>query len=372
MREVAVRCERLTKWFGETCAVDHLNFAVAHGEIVVLLGPSGSGKTTTLRLIAGFEVPEAGTVDVGGRRVAAPGVHVPPERRRVGMVFQNYALFPHLSAWDNVAFGLPRRRNRSRRARVEKLLRLAGLQRLADRYPHELSGGEQQRVALARTLAPNPEVVLLDEPFSNLDAELRRQMRSEVRELLDGLNSTALLVTHDQEEAFDMGDRIAVLNQGHLEQLGTPEEVYVYPATRFVAEFIGRSDLLSGRRCSRGIRTEIGIFPLEDDPNWAADEWEVVIRPEIVEIEPDPEGEAVVVACRFTGGQKLYCLELPSGQRIHSLQPSTLGLREGDRVCAKVPRGKPICFPIHTRQTGIDESSEGRKEAALRGRGWAG
>jgi iron(III) transport system ATP-binding protein len=315
-------------------------------ELMVVLGPSGSGKTTLLRLIAGLERPQRGSIELAGRDVTHG---VPPERRSVGMVFQDYALFPHLSVWENVAFGLtgPRRR---RQARVEELLKLVGLEDLARRYPHELSGGEQQRVALARALAPRPQVVLLDEPFSNLDADLRREMRGEVREILRATESTAVLVTHDQEEAFELGERIAVLRAGRVEQIGPPEKLYRRPRTRFVAEFLGRADFLPGRRSASGVQTELGLFPaggLEDGECCC----DVLIRPDVVEIEPDPHGEAVIVARRLIHTGKLYCLELRSGRRLHSLEPSTRALPEGSRVRVRLMDGDLVCFPSRSQQT---------------------
>lgn len=330
---------------GEKTALEAISLEVYEREFLVVLGPSGSGKTTLLRVIAGLEQPRSGRVALAGCDVTDVG-RFPPERRGVGMVFQDYALFPHMTVWENIAFGVAGRRA-ARRARVEELLELIGLKELAHRYPHELSGGEQQRVALARALAPNPKVILLDEPFSNLDADLRRAMRSEIKEIIKGLGSTAVLVTHDQEEAFDLGDRIAVLNRGRLEQLGPPEEVYFSPATRFVAEFIGRADFLPASRCPEGLQTELGVFPFDPRENSSPNDqfWEVLIRPDRVEITPDPQGEAVIVSRRFSGPQKLYCLELPSGQRLHSLQPSTRALREGSRVRVKVALDGLIYFP---------------------------
>jgi len=223
---------------GQRTALGPISLAVREGEFLVVLGPSGSGKTTLLRVIAGLEPPLAGRVELFGQDVTDTR-RWPPEKRRIGMVFQDYALFPHLNVWENVAFGL-RGPRAQRRARARELLRLVGLEGLEKRYPHELSGGEQQRAALARALAPRPRIVLLDEPFSNLDADLRRTMRSEVRELLRSLGSTAVFVTHDQEEAFELGDRVAVLRRGTLEQIGPPSELLERPATPFVAEFLDR------------------------------------------------------------------------------------------------------------------------------------
>ncbi len=329
----------------ERLALGPISLDIIEREFLVVLGPSGSGKTTLLRIIAGLEMPLAGRVELAGSDVTDTRRY-PPEVRGVGMVFQDYALFPHLTVWGNVAFGLSGR-NGTKRARVDEVLKLVGLQGLEERYPHELSGGEQQRVALARTLAPNPKVVLLDEPFSNLDADLRRQMRSEVKAILRELGTTVILVTHDQEEAFDLGDRIAVVHRGQLEQLGSPEKIYATPATRFVAEFIGRADFLLGRRCSEGIATEVGVFPIVsgEDRVSPSDTWEILIRPDMVEIEPNPQGEAVIVARRFAGMHKLYCLELPSGARVHSLQPAAVELTQGSRVRVKVSLHSVIAFP---------------------------
>ncbi|MBI1730987.1 ABC transporter ATP-binding protein [Candidatus Acetothermia bacterium] len=321
-----------------------LSLEVIEGEYLVILGPSGSGKTTLLRILAGLEAPNAGRVIIAGQEMSSTRAY-PPEKRGVGMVFQDYALFPHMTAAENIAFGLSKQKS-TRKERVSELLDLVGLKGYERRYPHELSGGEQQRVALARTLAPNPKVILLDEPFSNLDADLRRSMRHEVREILKKLGSTVILVTHDQEEAFELGDRVAVLSEGRIAQIGTPDEIYHHPATRFVAEFIGRADFLEGCWCERGIETELGVLPpgngSKDQP--CGRTCEVLIRPDMVEIEPDEKGQAVIVEQRFSGMKKLYCLELPSGRRIHSLQPSTATLKKGSRVRVHVDRSHCVCF----------------------------
>ncbi|MGH7263077.1 MAG: ABC transporter ATP-binding protein, partial [Candidatus Rokuibacteriota bacterium] len=242
-------------------AVDRLTLRVEQGELVVLLGPSGCGKTTTLRLIAGFETPDAGSVVVRGEVMSGPGRWVPPEKRGVGVVFQDYALFPHLTVAENVGFGLQNLDGPARRKRGAQILELVGLEDFAGRYPHELSGGQQQRVAVGRALAPGPALILLDEPFSNLDADLRDQLRAEVTNLLRNTGTTAILVTHDQEEAFTLADWVGVLNQGRLEQLDKPEKIYHHPATRFVAEFVGAADFLPGLITAAGLVTELGVFP---------------------------------------------------------------------------------------------------------------
>jgi iron(III) transport system ATP-binding protein len=233
-------------WPGPVEAVADVSLDVREGEILTLLGPSGCGKTTTLRLIAGFEVPDSGSIHIGGRKVAGDRCWVPPERRGVGMVFQDYALFPHLTVGENVMFGLDNLTRSDRRPRAREVLRILDLNPYFDRYPHELSGGQQQRVALARALAPRPVVVLMDEPFSHLDAHLRNQVRDEVLGILRGTGVTCILVSHDQRDALAISDRVAVMNHGRLEQVGSPREIYKHPESVFVATFVGRTNLLQG------------------------------------------------------------------------------------------------------------------------------
>src|SRR5918994_2506346 len=264
MESTTIRISGVTKRFGDVVAVDAADLEVARGEIVALLGPSGCGKTTLLRTIAGFERPDSGTIEVDGRPVAGGGAWLPPEARRVGMVFQDYALFPHLTVADNVGFGLPRD---ERTQRVPALLAVVDLCGLGARYPHELSGGQQQRVALARALAPSPGIVLLDEPWSNVDPQLRAELRQEVSSVLRPLGLTAILVTHDREEAFPFAGRIALMRAGAIVQVGTPEELYYAPATRWAAEFVGACNVLPGTVGAEGVRTAVGTFPA----NGAAD-----------------------------------------------------------------------------------------------------
>ena len=243
----AIRCNNVTKRFGSVLAVNQVDLTVAPGEFLSLLGPSGCGKTTMLRLIAGFEVPDTGTIEIGDLCVVGPKRWIQPERRRVGMVFQDYALFPHMTVAENVAYGV--RKWPNQRERVGKALRLVGLDSLRERMPHELSGGQQQRVALARALAPEPDVILMDEPFSNLDVALRARIRAETREILARAGATVIFVTHDQEEALSLADRVAVMWGGQIAQVGEPEELYRNPNSREVAQFVGGANFpLCARR----------------------------------------------------------------------------------------------------------------------------
>ena len=325
-------------------AVDGLRLEVNQGEILALLGPSGCGKTTTLRLIAGFEVPDAGSVVIRGDLMSGPGRWRPPEERGVGIVFQDYALFPHLTVADNVGFGLGRLDRAVRKSRVAQILELVGLEAFADRYPHELSGGQQQRVAVARALAPAPALILLDEPFSNLDADLRAQMREEVEKILRNTGTTAVFVTHDQEEAFALADRVGVLNRGRLEQIDTPEKIYHHTATRFVAEFVGAADFLPGLVTAEGIVSELGVFT-NTDGREIGEKVEVMIRPDDVTFVPRPNGQSTIVARYFRGSENLYCIRLPSGHRVHSSQPSSTFFHPGTRVQAEAHVIHVVTFP---------------------------
>jgi iron(III) transport system ATP-binding protein len=328
-----IRLEGVTKRFGDTRAVDGASLCVDRGEVVALLGPSGCGKTTLLRLIAGFERPDEGTIHVAGRNVGGGGAWVPPEQRRVGMVFQDYALFPHLTVSDNVGFGLPRRQ---RPGRVSELLAIVGLDGLGRRYPHELSGGQQQRVALARALAPAPELVLLDEPWSNVDSFLRETLRAEVTEILRPLGFTAVLVTHDREEAFSIADRVALMRDGTIVQEGTAEELYFTPASRWAAEFVGAANVLTGRVVGGLVETSVGAFPANGASGIEAAE--VLVRPELLELEPDPSGAAEVVAREFRGHDVFYRVLL-DGVELVSHRPSTEVVPLGARVSIRLHDG---------------------------------
>jgi iron(III) transport system ATP-binding protein len=323
----AILANGIEKSFGAVRAVDGASLRVGEGEIVALLGPSGSGKTTLLRVLAGFEVPDAGIVEIGGVAMAGHGAWVEPERRRVGMVFQQGALFPHLTVEGNVAFGT------SKRERVAECLELVGLAGRARSYPHELSGGERQRVALARALAPDPEVVLLDEPFAALDAGLRDALRAEVASILRAAGTSALLVTHDQGEALSLADTLAVMRDGRVEQVGTPEEVYERPSSRWVAEFLGEADVLPGEAADGVVETELGGFPVAGGLSGAV---EVVIRPESIAIghraSRATAAEARVVGRSFYGHDQLVHLELPSGLRLRSRRLGFPAWHPGDHV----------------------------------------
>lgn len=279
-----MRTKGLVKRFGPVgpAAVDGLDLEVTKGEILCLLGPSGCGKTTLLRLLAGFESPDAGTVEVAGKVVATADWQERPERRRIGFVFQDFALFPHLNVIDNVAFGL-KGLSSKRKERVAEMLDLVGMSVFGSRFPHQLSGGQQQRVALARALAPEPHILLLDEPFSNLDASLRGTTRDEVRHILNATGTTTIMVTHDQEEALSFGDRLAVMRFGRMEQIGTPEQVYFAPDTAFVALFLGRTNLLRGTVSSGVASTAIGPVRLSGPAKGQA---LVSLRPDHLELRP--------------------------------------------------------------------------------------
>jgi len=326
---MAVRLEGVEKAYGRTRAVAGLDLDLAEGEIAAVLGPSGCGKTTLLRLIAGFERPDAGTIVLAGERVAGPGCWTPPETRRVGMVFQDYALFPHLKVRANVAFGLARRSREEREALTQRTLELVGLQHKDDRFPHELSGGERQRVALARALAPEPAIVLLDEPFSSLDATLRGSLRREVELILRDAGATALLVTHDQEEALALADRLAVMRDGELVQVGPPEEVYARPAARWTAQFVGEVNVLAGIARGTGVETELGTLDLAGP---ASGRVHVALRPEQLELLAGHGPNAEVVDREFRGHDVLYRLRHEAGRTLVVQLPSLTLFEVGQRV----------------------------------------
>ncbi|WP_094513282.1 ABC transporter ATP-binding protein [Synechococcus sp. MW101C3] len=332
-------------------ALEAIDLHLGPGELVGLLGPSGCGKTTLLRLIAGFERPSRGQVTVQGRQVAGPAVWVPPERRGVGMVFQDYALFPHLDAWQNTCFGLRPRQDRSRAAWLLELLGLAGLEQ---RYPHELSGGQRQRLALARALAPAPELVLLDEPFSNLDVDVRLRLRSELPGVLSRCGASGLIVTHDPEEALAICDRVAVLKDGRLHQCAAPQELVEHPATAFVGHFVLQRNLLPAQWRNGQVVTPLGAFaPLSGaaaSPCPDGAPAEVLLQPDALELTPDPAGTAWVMGREFLGREWLLQVELEQPQaapfrlRLRLPLERTFQLSERCRLGLR-PQQPALLFP---------------------------
>jgi iron(III) transport system ATP-binding protein len=339
---MALVCRGLIKRFGIITAVREVDFDVPAGSFSALLGPSGCGKTTVLRLIAGFEHVDAGTITLNDRLISGPGRHEPPERRRVGMVFQEGALFGHLDVAANVGFGLPRVQNRE--AIIAETLRMVGLTGYERRMPHELSGGQQQRVALARALAPRPEILLLDEPFSALDAELRTQVRVEVRALLRSLGATAVLVTHDQEEALSLADRVAVMMDGRIIQADSPETLYHRPASKLIATFVGDAQFIDGTAHGRRVETELGTLPLTTTAEGPVS---VMIRPEQIRLVPPRVSEpanAIVEDRLFFGHDQLLRVRLQTGGQISVRLGAYGGIRPGHVVHVAV-RGAVTAFP---------------------------
>lgn len=339
-------------------AITNISLAVRSGEIVCLLGPSGCGKTTVLRAIAGFEPVREGEIRLGGRLVSSPHEQVPTEQRSVGMVFQEYALFPHLRIADNIGFGLQGLAPAQRSARITAMLALTGLTGLDRRYPHELSGGQQQRVALARALAHNPVILLLDEPFSNLDPDMVTHMRQELHALLKRTNTTTILVTHDHEEAFAIADRIAVLNNGRLEQLDTPEMIYHVPATPFVADFVGQADFVPGIIQQDKVVTELGEFPTQKTFPIGTPVV-VMIRPDDVRVSSAGHGDATIVARQFRGSENLYRIRLRSGRILHSSEDSTAVYPIGAKVALQIFASHTVVFP----EAGFDLPLRGAPQA---------
>lgn len=344
-------------------AIQDISLSVDQGEILCLLGPSGCGKTTTLRAIAGFEKVVRGEISLDGEVVSSPAIHRPPERRRVGMVFQDYALFPHLSIADNIGFGLAEWSRLSRSARIAELLELVGLTGLERRYPHEVSGGQQQRTALARALAPHPVMVLMDEPFSNLDPDMTVKMRKELHGLLHQTGTTSILVTHDHEEAFAMADRIAVFREGHLVQWDTPETIYHLPACPFVAEFVGQADFLPGTLRNGRVETELGSFPnpggFEGGP-----EVLVMVRPDDLRILRGGTGSACIDGRQFRGSENLYSIRLASGHVVHCSEPSMTIYEPGTRVTLDLIATHTVLFDNTSQVTDHGQQSKQRRTSS--------
>ena len=342
-----LKVEDVSAGYGAAHVIQSLTFVVNRGEIVSLLGPSGCGKTTALRAIAGFEPISKGQILIAQKPASAPGLTIPPEQRSIGMVFQDFALFPHLTIADNIAFGLRRLAAVDRRVQVRHLLDATGLGGMGERYPHELSGGQQQRVALARALAPRPTLLLMDEPFSNLDVELRERLSVEVRDLLKSEGISGILVTHDQHEAFAVSDKVGVMRDGRILQWDTPYNLYHQPNERFVADFIGQGRFIPGIvRTPQAFETELGLLHGNRACSQAiGTKVEILIRPD--DLVPDDHGEieAKVRDKAFKGAEILYTLELPTGTRLLSLFPSHYDHHLGDTVRVRMDAEHLICFP---------------------------
>ncbi len=332
--EHLLEIEELHCSYGATPVVHGLSMTIHEGMLACLLGPSGCGKTTVLRAIAGFEPVTNGSIRLYGEEVSRNGWSLPPEKRKLGMVFQDYALFPHLSVADNITFGLGNVSRKTQAATVDRLLELVNMEGANQRYPHELSGGQQQRVSLARALAPEPGLLLLDEPFSNLDVELRERLVADVRDILRLQGTAALFVTHDQHEAFVMGERTGVMNQGHIVQWDTPFNLYHEPVNKFVADFIGEGRFLSGRMVTPdSVETPLGIISGNRAYPWPKGcPVDVLLRPDDIVINGIEGFDAKITGRAFRGAETLYTLQLPEGNEILSLMPSHRDFIVGEKV----------------------------------------
>lgn len=346
---VLLEVKEIVVGYGNKTVLHDVTLHVNQGGFACLLGPSGCGKTTALRAIAGFEPVTRGEVRLRGKTVARPGANVPPEQRNVGMVFQEDALFPHLTVAGNIGFGLKGRAGNEEEKIVEEMLDVVGLKGLGDRYAHELSGGQQQRVALARALAPEPDVILLDEAFSSLDTDLRARLGAEVKDILKQRGVTTLLVTHDQNEAFALADQIGVMKDGRLLQWDTAYNLYHEPADRFIARFVGQGVFLRGTLISPdAVDTELGVIKGNRAYRWGKGSTvDVLLRPD--DILPDPDGEvcATVVGRAFKGAQILYALKLSTGSSVLSLFPSHHNHETGESVGIRLAVDHLVAFPVN-------------------------
>jgi len=341
---------QVARHFGTRRALDGVSFTLGQGDVGCLLGPSGCGKTTALRCIAGFEPLDGGSIVALGRTLSGPGVHVPPHERGVGLVFQDHALFPHLTALGNVEFGLQRLDRLERRSRAGEMLEMVGLADCAGAYPGELSGGQQQRVALARALAPRPTILLLDEPFASLDVALRERLVGELRVLLKSLGTTALVVTHDQHDAFALADRVGLMRDGCLEQWATPYDLYHRPVSRFAAEFVGHATFLPASCNESGLlETEIGPLREGGARVTCGSSVDVLLRPDDVVHDDIAPLRARIVERVFRGADFLYTLELPSGRRVLSLVPSHHDHQVGESIGLRLATDHVVTFaPVET------------------------
>jgi iron(III) transport system ATP-binding protein len=341
-----------------TTVLDNVSLTLNHGELLGLLGPSGCGKTTLLRIIAGFESISKGSVAIAGKVVCTNCESLAAEKRHTGMVFQDYALFPHLTVAENLAFGLKRQNKDARnglfsrqqpqaKERVAEVLQLVGLTGLEQRYPHQLSGGQQQRISLARALAPEPALILLDEPLSNLDVQVRHRLRAEIRAILKAAGTSAVFVTHDREEALAISDKIAVMRQGKIEQVGTPEEVYLNPATRFVAEFVTQANFLPVTKQGQVWVTEIGNLTVSPSTTDLAVKGDLVLRPEDITLVADPLSPIVVRERQFLGREYYYAVETASGKIIYVRMGLATAIAVGAKVSLSLNVNAPQIFGIN-------------------------
>lgn len=327
--------------------LSQVSLSLAEGDIACLLGPSGCGKTTLLRAIAGFKPVQSGAISSGEHLLSAEGLTIPTEKRQIGMVFQDFALFPHLTIGQNICFGIRHQSRANKRERLRELLSLTGMQGYESRYPHELSGGQQQRIALARAMAPRPRLLLLDEPFSSMDLELRGSLAKEIRSILKHESITTVMVTHDQQEAFSMADKIGVLSEGRLLQWADAETLYHDPKDAFVARFVGRSNFLQGVITSEGVETAMGVSESDSAKAFTVGERvRVLIRPEYVQLSNESPIKAELVSRQFRGGYYLYTLQLPSGEQVQVLLSSLANHRLGESVGIVLSTDRLSLFPM--------------------------
>ncbi len=353
MKSLLLNLKHIQHSYGQQMIVNNLSLTLEKGAIGCLLGPSGCGKTTVLRCIAGFEPISSGEIFINDIRVSSTNSSLPPEKRRIGMVFQDYALFPHLTVAANINFGLHQLAKNDRKLRVDELLQTVGLTNDANKYPHELSGGQQQRVALARALAPKPDLLLLDEPFSNLDVSLREQLSLEVRDIIKNQGTTAILVTHDQHEAFALADEIGVMNQGEIQQLDSAYNLYHRPANRFVANFIGQGVFVLGKVLAPNqIKIELGVLS-GDVPPHCLDKCsicgkgcyvDVLLRPDDIIHDDASSLQAIVMHKAFRGAEILYTLCLGDGSTVLSLVPSHHNHTIGEKIGIKLEADHVVAF----------------------------
>ena len=344
MNNIVLLCDKLIKSFGETVALNQTKIELFNGEILAILGPSGCGKSTLLRAIAGFENIDSGDITINGKTVSSRDKFTPAEKRRVGMAFQDYALFPHLTVEDNVGFGTKSSSKSDKASLVKQMLKLVELDGMEGRYPHELSGGQQQRVAVARTLAANPVTILLDEPFSNLDATMRTEIRNTVRQALQGRGVATIIVTHDREEAFTIADRVAVMNSGQIEQVDTPENMYRSPVSKFVASMTGTANFMPAIITSNRAVTELGKFQWVSPTNGIVegDEVELLVRPDDFLVLPNPNASVTVTSREYRGDAMVLSVELGSGNTIQCRQGPYSDLPVGTSVDLVPSRSAPF------------------------------